>query len=93
MTIGSKGVLTDRDIVVKALAKGRDPATLNGIITEADVATHAPEGQDRRAGRGDRRQADPALLTERTRHTAAGQRETGLLSTATGIRNRPGGAW
>jgi CBS domain-containing protein len=83
-----KGMLTDRDIVVKALAQGRDPATtmcgefaqgtvhwiaadasfdealsmmrkhavkrlcvmddnkrLSGIITEADVATHAPEGQ------------------------------------------------
>ena len=82
-----KGMLTDRDIVVKALAQGRDPATttsgefaqgtvhwigadasfdealgmmlehavkrlcvldddkqLTGIITEADVATHAPEG-------------------------------------------------
>jgi CBS domain-containing protein len=82
-----KGMLTDRDIVVKAIAEGRDPATttcgefaqgtvhwiaadasfdqalsmmrehavkrlcvmdenkrLNGIITEADVATHAPEG-------------------------------------------------
>ena len=82
-----KGMLTDRDIVVKALAQGRDPATtmcrefsqgtvhwiaadasfdealgmmrehavkrlivmddnkrLSGIITEADVATHAPEG-------------------------------------------------
>ena len=83
-----KGMLTDRDIVVKALAQGRDPATatsgefaqgavhwiaadasldealrvmrenavkrlcvmdddkrLSGIITEADVATHAPEGE------------------------------------------------
>jgi CBS domain-containing protein len=83
-----KGMLTDRDIVVKALAEGRDPATtlcgefaqgtvhwiaadasfddalsmmrehavkrlcvmddnkrLSGIITEADVATHAPEGK------------------------------------------------
>jgi CBS domain-containing protein len=83
-----KGMLTDRDIVVKALAQGRDPATstsgefaqgtvhwigadaslddalgmmreqavkrlcvmddnkrLSGIITEADVATHAPEVQ------------------------------------------------
>ena len=83
-----KGMLTDRDIVVKALAQGRDPATttsgefgqgtvhwiatdasldealgvmrenavkrlcvmdddkrLRGIITEADVATHAPEGE------------------------------------------------
>jgi CBS domain-containing protein len=83
-----KGMLTDRDIVVKALAQGRDPATstcgefaqgtvhwivadasldealgmmrehavkrlcvmdddkrLSGIITEADVATHAPEGK------------------------------------------------
>ena len=83
-----KGMITDRDIVVKALAKGRDPATtmcgefaqgtvhwiaadaslddalsmmrehaikrlcvmdenkrLNGIVTEADVATHAPEGK------------------------------------------------
>ena len=82
------GVLTDRDIVVKALAQGRDPATtmcgelaqgtvrwtgadasldealgmmrehavkrlivmddekrLSGIITEADVATHVPEGR------------------------------------------------
>ncbi len=82
-----KGMLTDRDIVVKALAQGRDPTTtmcgefaqgtvhwvaaessldealsmmrehavkrlcvmddnkrLSGIITEADVATHAPEG-------------------------------------------------
>ena len=82
-----KGMLTDRDIVVKALAQGRDPATtkcgelaqgtvrwiaadasidealgmmrehavkrlcvldddkrLAGIITEADVAAHAPEG-------------------------------------------------
>ena len=82
-----KGMLTDRDIVVKALAEGRDPNTtmcgelaqgtvrwiaadasfdealsmmgehavkrlcvmdgdkrLSGIITEADVATHAPEG-------------------------------------------------
>ena len=81
-----KGMLTDRDIVVKAIAEGRDPATtscgefaqgtvhwiaaeasfdealsmmrehavkrlcvmdenkrLTGIITEADVATHAPE--------------------------------------------------
>jgi CBS domain-containing protein len=81
-----KGMLTDRDIVVKALAQGRDPATttsgelaqggvhwigadatldealammrehavkrlcvldddkrLSGIITEADVATSAPE--------------------------------------------------
>ena len=81
-----KGMLTDRDIVVKALAHGRDPATtmcsefaqgtvhwiaadasldealsmmrehavkrlcvmednkrLSGIITEADIATHAPE--------------------------------------------------
>jgi CBS domain-containing protein len=81
-----KGMLTDRDIVVKAVAQGRDPATtrcgdlaqgtvrwigadatldealgmmrehavkrlcvmddtnrLSGIITEADVATHAPE--------------------------------------------------
>jgi CBS domain-containing protein len=82
-----KGMLTDRDIVVKALAQGRDPAAttcgelaqgtvrwiatdasldealgmmrehavkrlcvmddkrLSGIITEADVATHAPEGK------------------------------------------------
>ena len=83
-----KGMLTDRDIVVKGLAQGRDPATttcgelaqgtvhwigadasldealsimrehavkrlcvmddskrLSGIITEADVATHAPEGK------------------------------------------------
>jgi CBS domain-containing protein len=83
-----KGVLTDRDIVVKALAQGRDPAStmcgefaqgtvrwiaadasldealgmmrehavkrlcvmddtkrLSGIITEGDVATHAPEGK------------------------------------------------
>jgi CBS domain-containing protein len=83
-----KGMLTDRDIVVKAVAQGRDPATtmcgefaqdtvhwtaadasldealgmmrehavkrlcvmddnkrLIGIITEGDVATHAPEGQ------------------------------------------------
>ena len=82
-----KGMLTDRDIVVKALAQGRDPAStmcgefaqgtvrwiaadaslddalgtmrehavkrlcvmddnkkLSGIITGADVATHAPEG-------------------------------------------------
>ena len=82
-----KGMLTDRDIVVKALAQGRDPAStmsgefaqgtvhwigadasfdealglmrehavkrlcvldddkqLAGIITEADVATNAPEG-------------------------------------------------
>jgi CBS domain-containing protein len=81
-----KGMLTDRDIVVKALAQGRDPAAtmcgefaqgtvhwiaadaslddalgmmrehavkrlcvlddnkrLTGIITEADVGTHAPE--------------------------------------------------
>jgi CBS domain-containing protein len=81
-----KGMLTDRDIVVKALAQGKDPATtraghlaqsrmvwiradasfeealslmrehvvkrlpvvdensrLCGIVTEADVATHAPE--------------------------------------------------
>ena len=83
-----KGMLTDRDVVVKALAQGRDPATtvcgefaqgkvrwiaadasfdealsmmrehavkrlcvmddskrLSGIITEADIATHAPEGK------------------------------------------------
>jgi CBS domain-containing protein len=83
-----KGMITDRDIVVKALAQGRDPATtkcaelaqgtvhwidadgsfddalgmmrehavkrlcvmddkkkLSGIITEADIATHAPEGK------------------------------------------------
>jgi CBS domain-containing protein len=83
-----KGMLTDRDIVVKAVAQGRDPATtrcgelaqgtvrwiaadtsldealsmmrehavkrlcvmddnkrLSGIITEADVATHAPDGK------------------------------------------------
>ena len=83
-----KGMLTDRDIVVKGIAQGRDPATakcgefaqgtvrwiaadasldealgmmrehavkrlivmddgkrLSGIITEADVATHAAEGQ------------------------------------------------
>jgi CBS domain-containing protein len=83
-----KGMLTDRDIVVKALAQGIDPAAtkcsefaqgtvrwiaadasldealgmmrenavkrlcvmddnkrLSGIITEADVATHAPEGK------------------------------------------------
>jgi CBS domain-containing protein len=83
-----KGMLTDRDVVVKGLAQGRDPATttcgelaqgtvrwiatdaslddalgmmrehavkrlivmddskrLSGIITEADVATHAAEGQ------------------------------------------------
>jgi CBS domain-containing protein len=83
-----KGMVTDRDIVVKAVAQGRDPATtrcgelaqgtvrwigvdasldealsmmrehavkrlcvmddnkrLSGIITEADVATHAPEGK------------------------------------------------
>jgi CBS domain-containing protein len=83
-----KGMLTDRDIVVKAVAQGRDPGTtmcgelaqgtvrwigadasldealgrmrehavkrlcvmddnkrLSGIITEADVATHAPEGK------------------------------------------------
>ena len=83
-----KGVLTDRDIVVKALAQGRDPATtpsgefaqgtvhwiaadasfdealgmmrenavkrlcvldddkkLTGIITEADIATSAPEAK------------------------------------------------
>ena len=83
-----KGMLTDRDIVVKALAQGRDPASttcgelaqgtvrwiaadasldealsmmrehavkrlcvmddskrLSGIITEADVATHAPGGK------------------------------------------------
>jgi CBS domain-containing protein len=82
------GMLTDRDIVVKGLAQGRDPAStrcgelaqgtvrwigadsslddalgmmrehavkrlivmddgkrLTGIITEADVATHAPEGK------------------------------------------------
>jgi CBS domain-containing protein len=82
-----KGMLTDRDVVVKALAQGRDPAAttcgelaqgavhwigtdasfeealgmmrehavkrlcvldgdqrLSGIITEADVAAHAPEG-------------------------------------------------
>ena len=82
-----KGMLTDRDIVVKVLAEGRDPASttagelgegkpvtigaddsidealrtmsehkvrrlpvidghkqLTGIITEADVATNAPEG-------------------------------------------------
>jgi CBS domain-containing protein len=81
-----KGMLTDRDIVVKALAQGKDPATtlcgelaqgkpvwiradasleealslmrehavkripvmdenkrLCGIVTEADIATHAPE--------------------------------------------------
>jgi CBS domain-containing protein len=81
-----KGMLTDRDIVVKALARGKDPATtrcgefaqgstvwigadasleealslmrehavkrmpvidknkrLCGIVTEADIATHAPE--------------------------------------------------
>jgi CBS domain-containing protein len=83
-----KGMITDRDIVVKALAHGRDPATtrcgelaqgkpfwvnadasldealsmmrehavkrlcvmddskrLCGIISEADIATHAPEGK------------------------------------------------
>ena len=83
-----KGMLTDRDIVVKALAENRDPNTtmcgelaqgtvrwiaadasfdealsmmrehavkrlcvmddskrLSGIITEADIATHAPEGK------------------------------------------------
>jgi CBS domain-containing protein len=83
-----KGMLTDRDIVVKALAQERDPITtvcgelaqgtvrwipadasldealgtmrehgvkrlcvmdddkrLSGIITEADVAMHAPEGE------------------------------------------------
>ena len=83
-----KGMLTDRDVVVKALAQGRDPATstcgefaqgtlhwigadasfdealsmmrehavkrlcvldddkrLSGIVTEADVAAHAPEGK------------------------------------------------
>ena len=83
-----KGMLTDRDIVVKALAQGRDPATttcgefaqgtvhwiaadasfdealsmmrehavkrlcamddnkrLIGIVTEADVAAHAPEAK------------------------------------------------
>jgi CBS domain-containing protein len=83
-----KGMLTDRDIVVKGLAQGRVPAStmcselaqgtvhwiaadasldealsmmrehavkrlcvmdddkrLSGIITEADVATHAPEGK------------------------------------------------
>jgi CBS domain-containing protein len=83
-----KGMLTDRDIVVKAVAQGRDPATtmcgdvaqgkvrwiaadasldealgmmrehavkrlcvmddskrLSGIITEADVATNAPQDQ------------------------------------------------
>jgi CBS domain-containing protein len=83
-----KGMLTDRDIVVKAIAQGHDPAStscgefaqgtvrwigaeasldealgmmrehavkrlcvmdddkrLSGIITEADVATHAPEGK------------------------------------------------
>ena len=83
-----KGMLTDRDIVVKALAQGRDPATtkcgelaqgtvrwiaadasldealgmmrehavkrlcvmddskkLSGIITEADIATHASESK------------------------------------------------
>ena len=83
-----KGMITDRDIVVKALAQGRDPAStacgelaqgtvrwisagasldealgmmrehavkrlcvmdddkrLTGIITEADVATHAPGGK------------------------------------------------
>jgi CBS domain-containing protein len=83
-----KGMLTDRDIVVKAITQGRDPAAtkcgefaqgsvrwiaadasldealgmmrehavkrlcvldddkrLTGIITEADVATHAPEGK------------------------------------------------
>jgi CBS domain-containing protein len=83
-----KGMLTDRDIVVKAVAQGRDPATtmcselaqgtvhwvaadaslgdalsmmrehavkrlcvmddsqrLSGIITEADVAMHAAEGE------------------------------------------------
>jgi CBS domain-containing protein len=83
-----KGMLTDRDIVVKALAHGLDPATtmcgefaqgtvrwiaadasldealsmmrehavkrlcvmddskrLSGIITGADIATHAPEGK------------------------------------------------
>jgi len=83
-----KGMLTDRDIVVKALAQGLDPAAttcsalaqgavhwivadasldealammrehavkrlcvmddnkrLSGIITEADVATHVPEGK------------------------------------------------
>jgi CBS domain-containing protein len=83
-----KGMLTDRDIVVKSLAQGRDPSgttcgelaqgtvhwtsvdaslddalgmmrehavkrlcvldddrKLAGIITEADIATHAPEGK------------------------------------------------
>ena len=83
-----KGMITDRDIVVKALAQGRDPTStmcgelaqgavrwiaadasldealgmmsehavkrlcvmddnrrLSGIITEADIATHAPEGK------------------------------------------------
>ena len=69
-----KGMLTDRDIVVKALAQGTvrwtgadasldealgmmrehavkrlivmdDDKRLSGIITEADVATHAPEGR------------------------------------------------
>ena len=69
-----KGMLTDRDIVVKALAQGTvrwtgadasldealgmmrehavkrlivmdDEKRLSGIITEADVATHAPEGR------------------------------------------------
>ena len=83
-----KGMLTDRDVVVKALAQGRDPASstcgefaqgtlhwigadasfdealsmmrehavkrlcvldddkrLSGIVTEADVAAHAPEGK------------------------------------------------
>jgi CBS domain-containing protein len=83
-----RGMLTDRDIVVKGLAQGRDPSTtmcgelaqgtvrwisvdaslddalgmmrehavkrlcvmdddkrLAGIITEADIATHAPEGK------------------------------------------------
>ena len=87
-----KGMLTDRDIVVKALAQGRDPATpcgefaqgtvhwitadasldealdmmrehavkrlcvmddkrLSGIITEADVATHASEHKTGELGR------------------------------------------
>src|SRR5947199_1626709 len=45
-----RGVLTDRDIVVRALAEGRDPgATTIGEIASRHLITICPEGQVSRA--------------------------------------------
>lgn len=37
------GVLTDRDIVVRALAEGREPTTPIGEITSREVVTMSPD--------------------------------------------------